>query len=153
MACPRQRRKGYAGRDHDGHYPHATATRNRRKHGYGQRSHPNLPCGGNRVAREHGAERFPIDRPKVLEQRFRIERQALEFELRADNARLAAALQSEHGNGPRVSAAVDRSHAVLGKIQKSTLTHILAMRQLLKPNQTAMFDQAVVKALTDGGAR
>lgn len=90
---------------------------------------------------------------EILEQQFRIQRQALELELRADNARLAAALQAEHGNGPRVSAAVDRSHAVLGQIQKATLTHIFAMRQLLKPDQTAMFDQAVVKALTDDGAR
>jgi hypothetical protein len=69
--------------------------------------------------------------------------------LRADNARLAAAIEAEHGNGPRVAAAVDQSHAAMGELQKATLSHIFAMRQLLKPNQTTQFDQAVVKALTE----
>ncbi|WP_374944583.1 hypothetical protein [Sphingomonas sp.] len=36
-----------------------------------------------------------------------------------------------------------------GMLQKATLAQILAMRQLLRSNQTAAFDQAVVKALTD----
>ena len=88
-------------------------------------------------------------RLQLLEQRFAVQRRALELELRADNARLAEAMEAEHGNGPRVTAAVDRSHAVLGELQKATLAHIFAMRQLLRPDQTAPFDQAVVKALTD----
>jgi len=87
----------------------------------------------------------------LLEQRFAVQRRALELELRADNARLAEAMEAEHGNGPRVTAAVDRSHAVLGELQKATLAHIFAMRQLLRPDQTALFDTAVVKALTDDG--
>ncbi|WP_419722580.1 periplasmic heavy metal sensor [Sphingopyxis witflariensis] len=86
---------------------------------------------------------------EALEARFAVQRRALELELRADNARLADAIQAEHGNGPRVAAAVDRSHASMGELQKATLAHIFAMRQLLRPNQTAQFDQAVVKALTD----
>lgn len=85
----------------------------------------------------------------VLEQRFAVQRRALELELRADNARLAEAIEAEHGNGPGVTAAVDRSHAAMGELQKTTLAHIFAMRQLLRPNQTAQFDHAVVKALTD----
>ena len=88
-------------------------------------------------------------RLKVLEDRFAVQRRALELELRADNARLAAAIEAEHGNGPRVAAAVDQSHAAMGELQKATLAHIFAMRQLLRSNQTAAFDQAVVKALTD----
>ncbi len=88
-------------------------------------------------------------RLKELEQRFAVQRRALELELRADNARLAEAIQAEHGNGPRVAAAVDRSHAAMGELQKATLAHIFAMRQLLRPDQTAQFDRAVVKALTD----
>lgn len=86
---------------------------------------------------------------EALEARFAVQRRALELELRADNARLADAIQAEHGNGPRVAAAADRSHASMGELQKATLAHIFAMRQLLRPNQTAQFDQAVVKALTD----
>lgn len=85
----------------------------------------------------------------VLEQRFAVQRRALELQLRADNARLAEAIEAEHGNGPRVTAAVDQSHAAMGELQKATLAHIFAMRQLLQPNQTAAFDQAVVKALTN----
>ena len=85
----------------------------------------------------------------VLEQRFAVQRRAFELELRADNARLAEAIEAEHGNGPRVAAAVDQSHAVMGELQKATLAHIFAMRQLLRPDQTGQFDQAVVKALTD----
>jgi hypothetical protein len=88
-------------------------------------------------------------RLEVLEQRFSIQRRALELELRANNAQLAEAIEAEHGNGPRVAAAVDQSHVAMGELQKLTLAHIFAMRELLRPNQTAQFDQAVVKALTD----
>jgi len=88
-------------------------------------------------------------RLETLEQRFAVQRQALELELRADNARLAAAIEAEHGNGPRVAAAVDQSHAAMGELQKATLAHIFAMRQILRPDQTVAFDQAVVKALTN----
>jgi hypothetical protein len=87
-------------------------------------------------------------RLEALEQRFAIRRRALELELRAANARLAGAIQAEHGNGPQVAAAVDASHAVMGELQKETLAHIFAMRQILRPDQAAKFDQAVVKALT-----
>jgi Spy/CpxP family protein refolding chaperone len=87
-------------------------------------------------------------RLETLEQRFAIRRRALELELRAANARLAGAIQAEHGNGPQVAAAVDASHAAMGELQKETLAHIFAMRQILRPDQAAKFDQAVVKALT-----
>ena len=85
----------------------------------------------------------------LLEKRFAVRRQALELELRADNARLADAIEAEHGNGPQVAAAVDRSHQAMGELQKETLGHIFAMRQILRPDQARTFDQAVVHALTD----
>jgi len=84
----------------------------------------------------------------VLERRFALRRRAIEIELRADNTRLAAAIEAEHGNGPQVTAAVDASHAAMGDLQKATLAHIFAMRQILRPDQAAAFDRAVVKALT-----
>lgn len=84
----------------------------------------------------------------AIEKRFAVRRQALELEMRADNARLADAIEAEHGYGPLVSAAVDRSHQVMGQLQKETLEHIFAMRGVLRPNQAARFDEAVVKALT-----
>jgi hypothetical protein len=87
-------------------------------------------------------------RLETLERQFAIRRSALELQLRAANARLAGAIEAEHGNGPQVAAAVDASHAAMGELQKATLEHIFAMRQILRPDQADKFDRAVVKALT-----
>lgn len=89
-----------------------------------------------------------LGRIEAIERRFAIRRRALELELRADNARLAAAIEAEHGYGPRVTAEIDRSHKAMGELQKETLQHIFAMRAVLRPDQTRKFDRAVVKALT-----
>jgi hypothetical protein len=83
-----------------------------------------------------------------IEREFAPRKQAIELELRGDNARLAAAIQAEHGYGPQVKAAVDRSHAAMGELQKITLEHIFAMRSVLRPDQAARFDEAVTRALT-----
>lgn len=84
----------------------------------------------------------------ILEKKFSIRKQALELEMRADNAKLAAAIEEEHGYGSKVAVAVDQSHLVMGQLQKETLEHIFAMRALLRPDQAAKFDAGVVKALT-----
>lgn len=86
---------------------------------------------------------------EALERAFAIRRRALELEMRAENVRLAEAITAEHGNGPRVAAAVDASHRTMGELQKETLSHIFAMRALLRPDQAAKFDAAVTKALTE----
>ena len=83
-----------------------------------------------------------------LEAAFAGRRAALEAQLRADNVRLAAAIEREHDNGPAVAAAVDRSHRTMGALQKATLAHVFAMRRLMRPDQTAAFDRVVVRALT-----
>ena len=85
----------------------------------------------------------------VLERRFAVRRSALELEIRADNARLADAIEAEHGNGPQVAAAVEASHQAMGELQKETLEHVFSMRSLLHPAQASKFDRAVVRALTD----
>ena len=87
-------------------------------------------------------------RLETIEKNYAIRRQALEAELRADNARLAEAIEAEHGYGPQVATAVDRSHQAMGALRKETLEHIFAMRAVLRPDQTDKFDDAVVKALT-----
>jgi Spy/CpxP family protein refolding chaperone len=74
---------------------------------------------------------------------------ALEQRMRADNRTLAAAIGAEHGDGPRVRAAVDATHHTMGALQKETLRHMFAMRALLRPDQAAKFDAAVQKALTE----
>lgn len=85
----------------------------------------------------------------LLEESFARRRLALEQDMRAQNARLASAMATEHGNGPEVTAAVEASHRIMGELQMATLAHIFAMRQLLNPVQAAKFDAAVTKALTE----
>lgn len=94
-------------------------------------------------------DRQQLVRIEGLEQRFAIKKREFELELRADNARLAAAIEAEHGYGPRVTAQIDRSHQAMGQLQKETLSHIFAMRAVLRPDQAEKFDRAVVRALTD----
>ena len=87
-------------------------------------------------------------RIEAIEQRFAVRRKALELEMRAANARLAEAIEAEHGYGPQVTSAIDHTHHVMGEMQKETLEHLFAMRAVLTPAQAAMFDRTVVKALT-----
>ncbi|PZQ20965.1 MAG: heavy metal resistance protein [Sphingopyxis macrogoltabida] len=84
----------------------------------------------------------------AIEAQFAKRRDALELEMRAANIRLAQAIEAEHGYGPRVTQAIDDTHEVMGELQKETLRHLFAMRDVLDPGQAAMFDKVVVKALT-----
>lgn len=76
-------------------------------------------------------------------------RQALEAEMRAANAQLAQAFQQNHAYTPQVQAAIDRFHRAMGELQKETIVHTLAMRAVLTPDQTARFDETVVRSLTE----
>lgn len=89
---------------------------------------------------------------ETLEADFAGQRMALDARLRAANAELAQAIESEHQYGPKVADAVDDSHMAMGELQKATLRHVFAMRAVLRPEQAAQFDAAVAKALT-GSAR
>jgi hypothetical protein len=91
------------------------------------------------------AQRAQIE---VLEQQFADRKHVLEQEMRSDNARLASAIMAEHGYGPGVQAAVDRTHHVMGELQKETLQHVFRLRNVLRPDQARKFDEAAVKALT-----
>ncbi len=84
----------------------------------------------------------------AIEARFAVRRKALELEMRAANARLAEAIEAEHGYGPQVTAAIDHTHMIMGQLQKETLEHLFAMRAVLNAEQAKMFDSVVVKALT-----
>ena len=85
----------------------------------------------------------------VIEDRFAVRRRQLETQLRADNRRLAAAMQAEHRDGPEVNAAIDAAHVTMGRLQKETVAHVFAMRALLHDDQAAVFDEAVTKALVE----
>jgi nickel and cobalt resistance protein CnrR len=95
-----------------------------------------------------GLDAQQLAKIEQLDARFATRRRALEAEIRAENARLAAAIQAERGYGPRVTAEIERSHQIMGELQKATLEHIFAMRTVLRPDQAAKFDRAVVRALT-----
>lgn len=86
---------------------------------------------------------------EVLEQDFAVKRRAREAELRAANAALAAAIQARHEYSPEVQAAVERFHHAMGELQKETILHVLAMRQVLTAEQAAKFDRRISEALTE----
>jgi nickel and cobalt resistance protein CnrR len=88
---------------------------------------------------------------KALEKQHAMHKQAIELEMRAANARLAAAIETEHGYGPQVTAAVDHIHHEMGEMQKETLQHVFAMRATLTKDQARTFDATVTKALTGDG--
>lgn len=93
-------------------------------------------------------DRNQAARIEELEGQYAVRRKGLELQLRADNARLAAAFEAEQNFGPKVTAQIDRSHRDMGELQKVTIAHIFAMRAVLRADQAKRFDQAVVKALT-----
>jgi Spy/CpxP family protein refolding chaperone len=84
----------------------------------------------------------------VLERQFAGRRQELEGQLRAENLQLAKAIEAEHGDGPRVRAAIQAFHQTMSQLQTETIAHVFAMRAVLRPDQAAKFDRAVSKALT-----
>lgn len=69
--------------------------------------------------------------------------------MRAANAELAQAFQERHAYTRQVQAAIDRSHVAMGALQKETVVHTLAMREVLTPQQAAVFDATVVRSLTE----
>ncbi len=87
-------------------------------------------------------------RIETLEQGFSVRKSALEREMRAANAELAAAIGEEHGFGPGVTAAVERFHDAMGRLQTETIAHVFAMRGVLDEEQKGAFDDAVAGALT-----
>lgn len=89
-----------------------------------------------------------LARIETLEETFGARKRALELEMRSANAELAAAMREERQNGPRVSAAVERFHDAMGRLQTETISHMFAMREVLNDEQKAVFDDTVVEALT-----
>ena len=116
---------------------------------------PHHPQGGELHALMH--DRLDLDRSQTaqvaaLERAFAQKRKGLDAQLRQANAQLAEAIANEHQYGPKVAEAVDRSHVAMGELQKATLSHVFAMRAVLRADQTAQFDAAVGEALTRSNA-
>jgi Spy/CpxP family protein refolding chaperone len=75
-------------------------------------------------------------------------RTAYETEMRAANRELAAAIEADHKDSPRVQAAIDRLHHAMGGLQKETVAHLFAVRAELTPEQARRFDARITAALT-----
>lgn len=88
------------------------------------------------------------NRLELVEGRFAVERAELESSLRAANARLAQAMETEHEYGPEVSVAIEDVHAKMGALQKATVQHVFNMRDILTPEQQRLFDRKVSESLT-----
>ena len=82
-----------------------------------------------------------------LEADFDRRRQQLDGEMRAANRDLARAIATEHAYGPDAERAIGRFHAAMGELQKETVVHIMAMRQVLTADQAAQFDKSVTESL------
>lgn len=82
-----------------------------------------------------------------MERHFAETRRNLEAEMRAANRDLAAALQKDHTFGPSAKQSIERFHEAMGRLQEQTITHVLAMRQVLTPQQAERFDRMVSDAL------
>ncbi|MGV2497638.1 periplasmic heavy metal sensor [Pelagerythrobacter aerophilus] len=83
-----------------------------------------------------------------LEERYAIETAQRQLEVRRANAALAAAMDSEHQYGPKVSTAIDQVHTSMGELQKATVRHVFAMREILDEDQQREFDRQVARSLT-----
>jgi Spy/CpxP family protein refolding chaperone len=82
-----------------------------------------------------------------LESDFGGQRRPLETEMRAANADLADAIATEHAYGPRAQQAVERFHRAMGTLQEDTIKHVLAMREVMTPDQARRFDVLINTAL------
>lgn len=87
-----------------------------------------------------------------LERDHAVKRRAIEAEMRAANAELAAAYQQSHTLSPTARAAIDRFHKAMDAMQTETMVHVIAMRAVLTPQQAAQFDDLVVRSLTPEGS-
>lgn len=83
----------------------------------------------------------------MLEAQFAQQRKALEEQMRAANRDLAAALEAEHAYGERAGMAIKQFHTAMAALQEATIMHVLAMREVLTPEQTRRFDETVSEAL------
>ncbi len=84
----------------------------------------------------------------ALEAQFALDRKEQEAHMRAANRDLAQALEKEHIFGDDAKQAIGRFHVAMASLQEHTITHVLAMRAVLTPDQAERFDKTVLEALT-----
>ncbi|MCP2678891.1 periplasmic heavy metal sensor [Maricaulaceae bacterium NA33B04] len=83
-----------------------------------------------------------------IEARYQQRRRALEGDMQAANARLAAAIDADKAYTGDVQASIDDFHGAMGDLQRETIVFVLEMRETLTPEQQARFDQTITASLT-----
>ena len=117
---------------------HYVIARMQRPQGLHEMLHDKLHLSPEQSAKAEGMERD-----------YTAKRDALEAEMRAANAELARVYQASHAYTPDIQAAIDRHHHAMAALQKESMSHVIAMRGILTPDQTGPFDDTVVKSLND----
>lgn len=82
-----------------------------------------------------------------MEKRYQQRRQYLEEQMRLANMELADAIKEDKAFSPRVQAATDKIHKVMGDLQKATLEHLFEIRPVLSEEQNRILEQMVTDAL------
>ena len=83
-----------------------------------------------------------------LEKRFAEQRRLYGGEMHAANRDLAAAITREHAYGPAAQAAIERFHKAMMALQEESVRHVMAMREVMTPEQAKTFDVLITKNLT-----
>lgn len=115
---------------------------------YGLRQAQARPGLDEALHHELGLSADQDRRVGALETNYAARRSQLNAEMRAANRELADAIETEHAYGPKAQHAVGRFHTAMGALQEDTIRHVLAMREVLRPEQARRFDTTVSKALS-----
>ena len=107
------------------------------------------PSLGRMVHEELDLSAGQRERIAEAEAHFEARAAPLEAEMRAANARLAAAIEADKSYGAEAEAAIEDFHAAMGALQTETIRHVLAVRELLTPEQQVRYDAVVTASLTE----
>tara|TARA_R110002073_G_scaffold285659_1_gene450125 strand:+ start:9601 stop:9957 length:357 start_codon:yes stop_codon:yes gene_type:complete len=82
-----------------------------------------------------------------LEKKFSEEKIFYEDQIRRANMQLGDIMKTEKAYTPEVQKAVEKVHFAMGQLQKVTIVHLFAMRELLNEEQAQIFDNYVADAM------
>jgi Spy/CpxP family protein refolding chaperone len=87
---------------------------------------------------------------EAIEARHTHRRNALRVQISRANLELAGAMSEEMAFGPQAQTAIDHLQSSVGELQSATVLYLIEVRDLLTPEQRAIYDRKVVEALTNG---
>ncbi|MFT3904688.1 MAG: periplasmic heavy metal sensor [Steroidobacteraceae bacterium] len=82
-----------------------------------------------------------------IETHYLAERNKVRYQITNANYDLANALGEEMSFGPKTQASIQQLETTVGQLQKDTVLYVLALREVLTPDQKAVFDEKVVATL------